>query len=120
MCIRDRYNWLQSAGSVTHQERSFGFYHDNFAAGAHNFRFCLEHGVLPMRSYYTMVGACAEETTSPDFNLPENQAQHETDKAELDQLLANLSRQQRFRCTITRRIRLLEKYVYDRKVKNMK
>lgn len=33
---------------------------------------------------------------------------------------ANLSRQQRFRCTITRRIRLLEKYVYDRKVKNMK
>lgn len=114
------YNWLQSAGSVTHQEHSFGFYHDNFAAGAHNFRFCLEHGVLPMRSYYTMVGACAEETTSPDFNLPENQAQHETDKAELDQLLANLSRQQRFRCTITRRIRLLEKYVYDRKVKNMK
>ena len=114
------YNWLQSAGSVTHQERSFGFYHDNFAAGAHNFRFCLEHGVLPMRSYYTMVGACTEETTSPDFNLPENQAQHETDKTELDQLLANLSRQHRFYCTITRRIRLLEKYVYDRKVKNMK
>ena len=114
------YNWLQSAGSVTHKERSFSFYHDNFAAGAYNFRLCLEHGILPMRSYYTMAGACEEEATAPDFNEPVSQSQHETDVAELTELISKLSHTQRLQCTVTRHIRLLEKHVYDRRVKNMK
>ncbi|TPF80216.1 MULTISPECIES: glycosyltransferase [unclassified Bifidobacterium] len=114
------YNWLQSAGSVTHKERSFGFYHDNFAAGAHNFRLCLEHGIRPGRSYYTLVGSYHEEATAPDFNTPESQAQRELDTQEFHELLGKLPLPQRLHCAATRQIRLLEKQVYDAKVKNMK
>lgn len=114
------YNWLQSAGSVTHNERSFGFYHDNFAAGAANFRLCLEQGVRPGRSYYTVVGAFHEETTAPDFHEPANQAQRIKDKAELQQLLAQLTVWQYAQCAVTQRIRLMEKYVYDARIKNMR
>lgn len=114
------YNWLQSAGSVTHQERSFGFYHDNFAAGAANFRLCLEQGVLPGRSYYTLVGALHEETTAPDFSDALNEQQHKADQDELNELLGKLSYVQRLHCAMIRQIRLLEKHIYDARIKNMK
>lgn len=114
------YNWLQSAGSVTHQERSFGFYHDNFAAGAANFRLCLEQGVRPGRSYYTLVGALHEETTAPDFSDALNKQQHKADQDELNELLGKLSYVQRLHCAMIRQIRLLEKHIYDARIKNMK
>lgn len=113
------YNWLQSAGSVTHQERSFGFYHDNFAAGAANFRLCLEQGVRPGRSYYTLVGALHEETTAPDFSDALNEQQHKADQDELNELLGKLSYVQRLHCAMIRQIRLLEKHIYDARIKNM-
>lgn len=116
----DLYNWLQSAGSVTHQERSFGFYHDNFAAGAANFRLCLEQGVRPGRSYYTLVGALHEETTAPDFSDALNEQQHKADQDELNELLGKLSYVQRLHCAMIRQIRLLEKHIYDARIKNMK
>lgn len=114
------YNWLQSAGSVTHQERSFGFYHDNFAAGAANFRLCLEQGVRPGRSYYTLVGALHEETTAPDFSDALNEQQHKADQDELNELLGKLSYVQRLHCAMIRQIRFLEKHIYDARIKNMK
>ena len=114
------YNWLQSAGSVTHQERSFGFYHDNFAAGAANFRLCLEQGIRPGRSYYTLVGALHEETTAPDFSDALNEQQHKADQDELNELLGKLSYVQRLHCAMIRQIRLLEKHIYDARIKNMK
>ena len=114
------YNWLQSAGSVTHQERSFGFYHDNFAAGAANFRLCLEQGVRPGRSYYTLVGALHEETTAPDFSDALNEQQHKADQDELNELLGKLSYVQRLHCAMIREIRLLVKHIYDARIKNMK
>ena len=114
------YNWLQSAGSVTHQERSFGFYHDNFAAGAANFRLCLEQGVRPGRSYYTLVGALHEETTAPDFSDALNEQQHKADQDELNELLGKLRYVQRLHCAMIRQIRLLEKHIYDARIKNMK
>lgn len=114
------YNWLQSAGSVTHQERSFGFYHDNFSAGAANFRLCLEQGVRPGRSYYTLVGALHEETTAPDFSDTPNRQQHKADQNELNELLGKLSCVQRLHCATIRQIRLLEKHIYDARIKNMK
>ena len=114
------YNWLQSAGSVTHKERSFGFYHDNFAAGAANFRLCLEQGVRPGRSYYTVVGALHEETTAPDFQETVNRKQYENDSAELTELLRQLTAIQHAQCVATQKLRLLEKYVYDARVKNIK
>ena len=114
------YHWLQSSGSVTHKERSFGFYHDNFAAGAANFRHALDCGTCPGRSYYTVVGAFSEETTSPDFHDDINQRQRAIDAAEYHELLSMLSPSQRLACTVTQRLRLLEKHVYDARVKNMK
>lgn len=114
------YNWLQSAGSVTHQERSFGFYHDNFTAGAANFRLCLEQGVRPGRSYYTLVGALHEETTAPDFSDALNEQQHKADQDELNELLGKLSYVQRLHCAMIQQIRLLEKHIYDARIKNMK
>lgn len=114
------YNWLQSAGSVTHKERSFGFYHDNFVAGAANFQLCLDQHIPPRRSYYTIMGSFNEETTASDFSAPDSQQQHNTDKNTFHELLTNLSPFALLLCHITRQIRLLEKFVYDRKVKNLK
>ena len=114
------YNWLQSAGSVTHKERSFGFYHDNFEAGTFNFQLCLDQHILPYRSYYTIMGSFAEETSASDFGTARSQQQHDLDKAILQELLSHLSYTNRMRCRIAQKIRLLEKYIYDRKIKNLK
>lgn len=114
------YHWLQSAGSVTHKERSFSFYHDNFAAGAANFELCLQHGVLPARSYYTMAGALYEESTAADMHTVHNQQQHKADKQTANMLLSRLNSSRRVHCAILRSIRLMEKHIYDRKIKNMK
>ncbi|OZG64348.1 glycosyltransferase [Bifidobacterium eulemuris] len=114
------YYWLQSAESVTHKQRSTGFYHDNFTAGATNFRLCLEKGVRPGRSYYTVVGSVNEQTTASDCSLQENRDLHEQDKKELSDLLAKLTVPQRIQCAVTQKLRLAEKYVYDRKIKNMR
>lgn len=113
------YYWLQSSGSVTHNERSTSFYHDNFTAGAANFRLCLEHGVRPGRSYYTAVGAVSEEPSATDFETADGQALYEHDRAELQQLLSQLTVTQRVHCAIMQKVRLGEKYVYDRRVKNL-
>lgn len=74
----------------------------------------------PGRSYYTLVGSYHEEATAPDFNTPESQAQRELDTQEFRELLGKLPLLQRLHCAATRQIRLLEKQVYDAKVKNMK
>lgn len=113
------YYWLQSAGSVTHKERSFSFYHDNFVAGAANFRFCMERGILPARSYYTIVGAFAEETTSPDFNESNNQLQRTIDATTYHKLLGMLTPLHHAKCFTLQNLRLLEKHIYDARVKNM-
>lgn len=114
------YNWLQRPESVTHQKRDFAFHHDHNTAASDNFRLCLDRGVLPMRSYYTLIGELEAEREAPDFHISENQQQYETDRQEIDTLLANLTRAQRMRCAVIQRIRLFEKYIYDRRIKNMR
>jgi glycosyltransferase involved in cell wall biosynthesis len=113
------YNWLQSADSVTHKERSFGFYHDNTAAGIENFRHALEQGVTPGRSYYTMVGSLAEELSAPDAQEQANQEQHAIDKVTATELLSRLTPRQRVCCFTLQKLRLIEKHVYDARIKNM-
>ena len=113
------YYWLQSAGSVTHKERSFSFYHDNVVAGITNFEYALEHGVLPARSYYTLVGSINEEATASDIVSLENRNQYEADSRKKDELLGYLTAYQRIQCATLRKIRLFEKYIYDCKIKNM-
>ena len=114
------YNWLQSSGSVTHSQKSYRYYHDNFMAGLSNFNINRMLGVTPMRSYYTLIGSFEEQKTAKDYDLPENRERHEMDRILLDQLLGSLTPVQRITCSVTRRIRLLEKRVYDARVKNMK
>lgn len=114
------YNWLQSAGSVTHKERSFSFYHDNFAAGAHNFRLCLEHGILPMRSYYTMAEQLHEQISAINCEGSADSEQHYDGITELKDLMKHLNHAQRIRCVVTYQIRLLEKHVYDVIIKSMR
>lgn len=114
------YNWLQSPQSVTHQERSFSFYHDNLRAGVHNFSYAIERGITPARSYYTMVGAVNEERTAGDATLPEYVHQNETDRIQLATLLQQLGWTQRVRCAVLRYLRLVEKHIYDRTIKNIR
>lgn len=114
------YYWLQSAGSVTHHQRSTSFYHDNFTAGAYNFNLCLEHGIRPGRSYYTVVGAIHDQSRASDIDSPEAQATHNEDKHALNRLLNRLTWNERAWCRAHQLIRLAEKFVYDNKIKNMK
>ena len=114
------YNWLQSPGSVTHAERTFAFYHDNVAAGLANFRLALDHGITPMRSYYTMMSqlkeskkACVscETSTAPDYRH---------DSRNVKEALRNLSGFQRTSCSLHASIRFAEKCIYDRKIKTLR
>lgn len=114
------YYWLQSAGSVTHHQRSTNFYHDNFVAGAYNFNLCLEHGIRPSRSFYTITGAVHDQRRAKDINTPEAQALHHSDEHELQKLLAQLPWKDKLCCRIYQLLRLGEKFIYDHKVKNMK
>lgn len=114
------YNWLQSGSSVTHSERSFSFYHDNVEAGAANFELALSQGVTPMRSYYTLMGSVAEERTAKDVQLDDHRRILDEDIARAEALIAKLTPFQRMQCTSARVLRLMDKYLYDRVVKNMK
>ncbi|KFI47901.1 glycosyltransferase family 2 protein [Bifidobacterium biavatii] len=114
------YFWLQSAGSVTHRERSAAFYHDNVEAGIVNFRLALAAGVTPARSYYTMVEQLGEAAHASGADEPEARRICEGDARRVRELIAELSPAQRFACAARYCIRLAEKHVYDLKVKNMR
>lgn len=114
------YHWLQSSGSVTHNERYFSYFRDNLAAGITNFKLCLNHGVTPSRSYYTIMGASNEEKTAVDFYAEDNKRKHEHDLIEVRELVSQLSISQRAISFIKRRIRLFEKGVYAKKIKSLK
>lgn len=124
------YYWLQSAESVTHSKRDFGFYHDNVLAGKTNFEWALRHSVTPCRSYYTLTGSVREEGAAlrrEPCETPEEQAIHDQHAHEYSRDLANmhwfidrLSIAQRMECRTLAKMRLAEKVVYDRKIKQMK
>ena len=111
------YYWLQSPGSVTHSKRNYSFYQDNLNAGLSNFEHALSQGVLPARSYYTMIGSLNEAASAPD--LSSNRSTYERSKNEAQSLIRKLSLSQKTICVILRHMRLVEKAVYDRKIKNM-
>ena len=112
------YYWLQSPGSVTHSKRNYSFYQDNLNAGLSNFEHALSQSVLPARSYYTMVGSLNEAASAPDLGSNRNAYEHS--KTEVQSLIKKLSLSQKIICVILRHIRLAEKAVYDRKIKNMR
>ncbi|WEV72332.1 glycosyltransferase family 2 protein [Bifidobacterium sp. ESL0790] len=122
------YNWLQRADSVTHKMRSASFYHDHVAASLHNMRLCKDEHVLPARSYYTLVSnnryeqkaAQSEQATGKSDDGANTLAVATSDNTQTGEILKSLSPIQRFTCMALRAIRLAEKFVYDRKIKNMK
>lgn len=91
--------------------RRFRYWHDTFTAGSANFRFAYERGILPARSYTTMVTAYEGAKTAPDFDEPESQRQFALDTAELEELRGMLTLTQRLQCVGVRRMRLFEEGV---------
>lgn len=128
------YYWLQRADSVTHKMRDAGFYHDHLDAVRANWDLCLEHNVLPARSYYTMVGnlryeRCAlksgENTLKSGKNSDaEIQKIYEKNYAKdiefAKSAVKKLTILQRAQCFTMACVRNLEKIIYDCKIKNMK
>lgn len=128
------YYWLQRTDSVTHKMRDAGFYHDHIDAVRANWDLCLEHNVLPARSYYTMVGnlryeRCAlksgENTLDGGKNSDaEIQKIYEKNYAKdvkfAKSAVKKLTILQRAQCFTMACVRNLEKIIYDCKIKNMK
>ncbi|WP_152600338.1 glycosyltransferase [Bifidobacterium callitrichos] len=95
----------------TDERRRFRYYHDRFTAGTANFRFAFDKGILPARSYYTMVTAYEQAKSAPDFDVPEHQEQFALDTTELEELRGKLTLAQRMQCMGARRMRLFEESV---------
>ncbi|WP_300767226.1 glycosyltransferase [uncultured Bifidobacterium sp.] len=111
------YHWLQSPESVTHAQRGFDFYHDNVNAGIENFRLALGHGIIPMRSYYTMTQQmhyAKRQASSHDETILLSDKKAE--RASVSQLTIG----QITACRLTAFLRLMEKLIYDQHVKNMR
>ena len=71
------------------------------------------------RSSSAQTTSINEEATAPDITEPVNQLQYEADLQKKNSLLARLTRHQRMQCAVLHKIRLFEKGIYDRKIKNM-
>lgn len=121
------YYWLQRADSVTHKMRDAGFYHDHIDAVRANWDLCLEHNVVPARSYYTMVGNLRYERyalKSGKNSDAEIQKIYEKNYAKdvefAKSAVKKLTILQRAQCFTMACVRNLEKIIYDYKIKNMK
>jgi hypothetical protein len=128
------YYWLQRADSVTHKMRDAGFYHDHIDAVRANWDLCLEHNVVPARSYYTMVGnlryeRCALKSGENTLNGGKNsdakiqkiyEKNYAKDVEFAKSAVKKLTILQRAQCFTMACVRNLEKIIYDCKIKNMK
>ncbi|MFU0614858.1 glycosyltransferase family 2 protein [Gardnerella vaginalis] len=128
------YYWLQRADSVTHKMRDAGFYHDHIDAVRENWNLCLEHNVVPARSYYTMVGnlryeRCALKSEKNTLNGGKNsdakiqkiyEKNYAKDVEFAKSAVKKLTILQRAQCFTMACVRNLEKIIYDYKIKNMK
>ena len=112
------YYWLQRPDSVTHKMRSASFYHDHIVAAKKNFVLCQKNGIIPARSYYTLTGNLKDEGRTAK-NSTEKQ-QFRIDKLQVTNLVKSLSFKDRVICNSLKWIRLIEKRIYDMKIKNMK
>lgn len=128
------YYWLQRTDSVTHKMRDAGFYHDHIDAVRANWDLCLEHNVVPARSYYTMVGnlryeRCALKSGENTLNGGKNsdaelqkiyEKNYAKDVKFAKSAVKKLTILQRAQCFTMACVRNLEKIIYDYKIKNMK
>ena len=112
------YYWLQRPDSVTHQLRSASFYHDHIVAAKKNFILCQENDVIPARSYYTLTGNLKDEGKAAKSSTEKQQFR--IDQLQVSNLIKSLSLKDRMICNSLKRMRLIEKRIYDAKIKNMK
>ena len=112
------YYWLQRPDSVTHKMRSASFYHDHIVAAKKNFILCQENSVIPARSYYTLTGNLKDEGKAAKSSTEKQQFR--IDQLQVSNLIKSLSLKDRMICNSLKRMRLIEKRIYDAKIKNMK
>lgn len=112
------YNWLQRPESVTHSKQQVGFYHDHIQAALENMALCREKAVTPARSYYTLMGNLRYER---NLDATDGKASHELaeDQEAASLALRHLSLIQGLQCRLLSGLRLLEKVIYDRRIKNL-
>ena len=110
------YNWLQHSNSVTHRRQNANFYHDHIEAALENMALCQRQEVTPARSYYTLVGNLHYESRAASQDV----GQTRLDWSRARQSLQGLTPAQHIRCVTLMAIRLIEKTIYDRRIKNMK
>ncbi len=112
------YHWLQRPDSVTHKMYSFSFYHDHITAALLNMQLCQKRGILPARSYYTLTTNLKNEKKA--LSEEADKETYLNDLHSTKQVTQTVPLLQRIICVVYRQIRLAEKYIYDRKIKNMK
>lgn len=112
------YHWLQRPDSVTHKMYNSNFYHDHVTAALFNMQLCQKRNVLPARSYYTLTTNLKNEKKS--LNAASEKNIYPDDLRYTKQAVHAIPLSQRITCIIYRQIRLVEKYIYDHKIKNMK
>lgn len=77
---------------------------------------CQRQEVTPARSYYTLVGNLHYESRAASQDV----GQTRLDWSRARQSLQGLTPAQHIRCVTLMAIRLIEKTIYDRRIKNMK
>lgn len=108
------YYWLQHPNSVTHKQHQYSFYNNHITVSLNNIEMCRQQAITPARSLYTIVS---------NFSMNNKLAQQQSEKFTLKKfknILATLTVKEVFMSFALIAIRLLEKQVYDRVVKNIK
>ena len=79
--------------------------------------FCV-NSVIPARSYYTLTGNLKDEGKAAKSSTEKQQFR--IDQLQVSNLIKSLSLKDRMICNSLKRMRLIEKRIYDAKIKNMK
>ncbi|WP_313354656.1 glycosyltransferase [Microbacterium sp.] len=112
-CNDRLYFWLQRGDSVSHSERSAGYYHDIVHAHAHSFKAAIANGILPARAYYGLTALRHQRRAARTSDEVET---YLADKVMVRGLLSRLGLVDRARCAFLSALRKCEVLVYDRTV----
>lgn len=112
-CDDALYFWLQRPDSVSHKQRTAGYYHDIVRAHGRCFELALADAILPARAYFGLTALRFERRSAASA---EERALYENDRRYVASLLARLTPWQRLRCAALRIVRELEVQAYNRTV----
>jgi hypothetical protein len=114
-CSDKLYYWVQHSESVSHDMKSFAYYHEISRAALRNFQLSLEHQITPARAFYQLYprNLRLEKTQAKTH---EEKALYESDLQQFRQLRTQLSLGQRWTCKRKQIARSVETFIYDRTV----